>query len=341
MIDFKKKTQWIPLAIWLLFWMLSFIILHSLFTLDYNNGWIDIVFTLVFHIPLIIIVVIHHWIFKCTFLKKKYGLYILFFIFLNAIGIYLFHLLFGPISKLLLPDYYFSLYYTDLEIIQFISAYLVVSILISLSNNWYSLKNKQILLEREHHKMKMENLKAQLNPHFLFNSLNNIYSIAKENKKITSKYILQLSESLRYMIYDTDESFVLLENEINYLENYIELEKLRMEDASRIKFLVQGDYGGYVIAPLILLPVVENCFKHCDRNCPEISIHINIEHDTLIMHTSNNMDLSNHKVKKSGVGTDNLIKRLEMIYSGNYKWSQQNQDNYYLTNLMLKLGDYD
>lgn len=260
---------------------------------------------------------------------------------MNLAGIYLFNLVFGPFSKFIFPNYYFSLYYTNYEIIQFISAYLIITLLISLSLNWYSLKNKQIILQKEHHKVKMDNLKGQLNPHFLFNSLNNIYALAKENKKVTSNYILQLSESLRYMIYDTDEPFVLLENEIQYLKNYIELEKLRMEDTSHIQFTIVGDYSGYVIAPLILLPVVENCFKHCNRNQPAINIHIMIKDEELVMQTNNNIKRESIVMKYSGVGMENFTKRLNMIYSEKYEWNQYKKDYNYSTTLKIKLGDHD
>jgi len=251
---FKNK-----LVIHSLFWALSFIILHRLFTIDYNNGKTDVIYTLVFHIPLIVIVYINYYVINKFITNKKYWLYFISFIILFGIGTGLHYLLFDHLVDYVFPGYYFISMYSLIEISQYILAYLVASLLFKLSKDWFDLKDQQLNLQKENHQVQLTSLKAQLNPHFLFNSLNNIYSMTSTDVKKGREHIIKLSDALRYMLYKTNDERVPLENEIEYFSNYIELEKLRLEEEANIEVSLPKEFNGLQIAPLILLPFIENC----------------------------------------------------------------------------------
>ncbi len=320
-----------------LFWMLSAIILYRLFTIDYSNGLTDIIFTALFHIPLFIVVMGNIIAIDALFLKKKYIFYILVAILLIPLGVGLFHVVFGTLAKLLAPHYYLSLYYSSFELIQYIAVYLIVSFLTVIALNWYHLKNRQISLEKENNIANIRLLKAQLNPHFLFNSLNNIYSLSGRNSQ-AGEYILKLSDSMRYMTYETDEKYVPLENELNYIRNYVDLEKLRISPNENIRLQISGDASPHLIAPLIFLPFVENCFKHCNRSAPIIDVQITINENHVHLKTKNNLDIEPVEEKIGGVGINNIQKRLELIYSDQYQLNKSMTKGFYTVDLQLNLN---
>ena len=152
--------------------------------------------------------------------------------------------------------------------------------LLKLAQDWFQIKDRELNLIKENHQAQLTSLKSQINPHFLFNSLNNIYAISGDNPDSVRKYIVKLSDALRYMIYETDEKVVPLQEEINYLKDYIALEQLRMNDPNSVQFS-HPENTSELIAPLILLPIVENCFKHCDKQSPDIEISIELRDTNL------------------------------------------------------------
>jgi len=243
-------------------------------------------------------------------------------------------LTFDVLSDWLFPGYYFVTFYTLREVLEFISSYAIVSMLLFLSKNWFALKERQLVLEKENHQIKLASLKAQINPHFLFNSLNNIYGITSSENKLSRAYILKLSDALRYMIYDTEEAFVPLENEVTYLKNYLALEELRLNKKESVKIHIEGDFSGYLIAPFILLPLIENCFKHCDKINPMIDIHMRIDKDILNLKTKNNTSVN--KQENGGLGLSNLKSRLKLIYPNRHQLTTKN-GAFYESTLTLNL----
>ena len=180
-------------------------------------------------------------------------------------------------------------------------------------------------------------LKAQLNPHFLFNSLNNIFALTSIDLPKGRESIIKLSDALRYMLYKTDTDRVPLKSEIEYLSNYIELEKLRLESVNDIHIKLTIVNSDKQIAPLILLPFVENCFKHCDKATPEIEIKINVDNNNLRLMCKNNKAESIMK-EDGGVGMTNAKKRLELIYENGYELKIGDKANYYKIELTLDLN---
>jgi LytS/YehU family sensor histidine kinase len=185
------------------------------------------------------------------------------------------------------------------------------------------MKNK--MLAEEKMAAELNFLKSQIHPHFLFNTLNNLYALTLIKSEKTPDIVLKLSELLDYMIYKSNDVFVSLAKELKIIEGYIELEKMRYNERLEITYQVKGEADKYQIAPLILLPFIENCFKHGaskDRVKPVIHIEINIEPTFLFLKAINSIPekMENEESEREGIGLSNVKRRLELIYPGKYEF---------------------
>ncbi|WP_111707699.1 sensor histidine kinase [Lutibacter citreus] len=188
-------------------------------------------------------------------------------------------------------------------------------------------------------------LKAQLNPHFLFNTLNNLYGLSVIKSDKLPGLMLKLSDLLRYSLYETKETFSPLEKEIVYLENYIALEKIRLEDKVTINFTKEGEFYSHKIAPMLLIVFVENAFKHLAILKDEksnVTIHIKKENGKLNFKCSNSSELTSIRDKelekgKNGIGLNNAIKRLKIMYPEKHKLNIYNNTNKFTVELILEL----
>ena len=184
-------------------------------------------------------------------------------------------------------------------------------------------------------------LKAQLNPHFLFNTLNNLYGLAVLKSDKLPNLMLKLSDLLRYSLYDTKEKLVPLEKELKYLENYISLEKIRLEDKTDIQFTKTGIISNQKIAPMLLIVFVENAFKHLNKEGKsKVIIAIESTAKSLNFSCKNTFDKEEVNTKqletnKSGIGLQNAKKRLDLIYTNNYKLTVSNTKELYIVKLDL------
>lgn len=178
--------------------------------------------------------------------------------------------------------------------------------------------NQRIQQELRNYKLEAELkfLKTQVNPHFLFNALNNIYSLSYTGSKEAAPMILKLSEMMRYMIYDAREKQTPLDKEIQYLENYIELYRLKSEDQMDITFQVNGKPEGVSIEPLIFIPLLENSFKHGDLDDGGwVKAVMNIGEGVVDFEISNSIkNNSGAKDTQGGIGLENIQKRLKLVY---------------------------
>ncbi|WP_282079085.1 sensor histidine kinase [Aquimarina algiphila] len=188
-------------------------------------------------------------------------------------------------------------------------------------------------------------LKAQLNPHFLFNTLNNLYGLSVVNSNKLPDLMLKLSDLLRYSLYDTKEQLVPLQKEVQYLQNYISLERIRLEDKTNIVLNVPSDTGALYIAPMLLIVFVENAFKHLgvskkDENRVMIDLQLNERELMFIckntIDTSENLE-SDLEQGKSGIGLENAKKRLNLIYSDRYLLDINEGEEEYNVQLTLQL----
>ncbi len=216
--------------------------------------------------------------------------------------------------------------------------FVVISCLLKFAADWFANERVNRHLETEKKDMELQFLKSQLNPHFLFNSLNNIYSLAYQKSDKTADAVLKLSEIMRYMIYESNDGWVSLSKEIEYLQSYIELQKLRFKDGAAVDFTLSGEIDGQMIVPLILISFVENAFKHGVANDPNDPIKINIIANKKILHFSITNKKHNHnKDEMGGVGLSNVERRLQLLYPGRYKLNIVNSTSHYTSELMLDI----
>nr|WP_199076166.1 sensor histidine kinase [Pedobacter sp. ASV19] len=216
--------------------------------------------------------------------------------------------------------------------------FIVISALIKLAIDWFGNERVQRKLESEKKDMELQFLKSQLNPHFLFNSLNNIYSLAYQKSDKTADAVLKLSEIMRYMIYESNDSWVSLSKEIEYVKSFIELQKLRFKDGAAVELTLNGEIDDQQIVPLILISFVENAFKHGVANDPKDPIKINIIANQKILHFSiTNKKSKQNKDEMGGVGLNNVERRLQLLYPERYKLNIVNSATHYTSELMLDI----
>lgn len=221
----------------------------------------------------------------------------------------------------------------------FLSGFFIISgCIIKFTLDWFSNVRIQRSLETEKKDMELQFLKSQLNPHFLFNSLNNIYSLAYQKSEKTADAILKLSEIMRYMIYESNDSWVALSTEIEYLQSYIELQKLRFKDGAAVEMTINGEIDDQKIIPLVLISFVENAFKHGVANDPADPIRIDIIANQKILHFSiTNKKNNANKDTMGGVGLNNVERRLQLLYPERYKLNIVNSATHYTSELMLDI----
>lgn len=221
----------------------------------------------------------------------------------------------------------------------FSSGFFIISgCLIKFALDWFGNIRIQRSLETEKKDMELQFLKSQLNPHFLFNSLNNIYSLAYQKSDKTADAILKLSEIMRYMIYESNDSWVTLSKEIEYVQSYIELQKLRFKDGAAVVMTLNGEIDDQRILPLVLISFVENAFKHGVANDPSDPIRINIIANQKILHFSiTNKKNNANKDHVGGVGLNNVERRLQLLYPERYKLNIVNSATHYTSELMLDI----
>lgn len=223
----------------------------------------------------------------------------------------------------------------------FLSALLILlaSGFIRIALELFKTERKRAELEKEKLNAELGFLKSQVNPHFLFNSLNSIYSLAHRNADATQMAILQLSQMMRYMIYESNTSQVPLEKEMEYLQNYIDLKKLRLTPNIHIEYTVKGNIMGLLIEPMLLIPFIENAFKHGISYAEKSDIKIEI---TIAGQQQLHLFVSNRIFKKEiaepgGIGLENVQKRLQLLYPGRHELKVTQENNYYITTLSVLL----
>jgi len=187
-------------------------------------------------------------------------------------------------------------------------------------------------------------LKNQINPHFLFNTLNNIDSLIKSNTDKASETLVKLSVILRYMIYDTNVEKVQLSDEIRHIESYMELQKLQFANRELVSLTVQGNPSNILIAPMLFIPFVENAFKHCTDKSISNAIRISFTiQDKQVLFESENISGKTQKINKdeaSGVGLNIVRRRLEIIYPGRHTLNIKEENNTFTVTLLVNTHEY-
>lgn len=254
---------------------------------------------------------------------------------IKGVVLYLLHYN-DPISK---QQILLNLHYTFLSTFFIAGASTVFKILAE----WVKYQREKQKLEKEKMQSELKFLRSQINPHFLFNTLNNIYALALVKSDKTPEIILKLSEILRYMLYECNVSKVKLVNEIKYIENYLALEKLRQKDDVTIEFNVNGDPGDLIISPLLFTPFLENAFKHginkvLENACVKINLNILDDNIQFIVENSKpEFKTVDFKKKQGGIGLANIKKRLKILYPENFRLDIENTKHTYKIEFFLTL----
>jgi hypothetical protein len=211
---------------------------------------------------------------------------------------------------------------------------------LSLGKQWL-LKQKEFLqAQQEKITAELQLLKAQVHPHFLFNTLNNIYSFSLDRSPKTPELILKLSSLLSYMLYDCKAEEVRLEKEVEIMKNYIDLEKERYGNTIEISWTVEGDIRDVFISPLLMLPFLENAFKHGASEQiekPWLGVDISVANNILKFKIANSKNEYSSQ-STNGIGINNVKKRLEFLYPGKYELKINDEGDFFAVSLMVKLS---
>jgi sensor histidine kinase YesM len=209
--------------------------------------------------------------------------------------------------------------------------------------HWYLKEQRNLQLQKENTHAQLQLLTAQVHPHFLFNTLNNIYSQSQTESPKSSKMIMGLSDLLRYILYEGQKPLVPLNQELLMIKEYINLEQIRYGNKLDVHVLTPAKTDDIYIAPLLLLPFVENCFKHGASKIlknPWISFTVDLRDTTLVMKLLNGKTVSNPK-QQSGIAINNVRKRLELLYHDNYDLQIRDEEEVFVVDLTVKLVRFE
>lgn len=279
-------------------------------------------------------------------LLKKYGQAIIYFSLVLIIAVWLLQL---SVSFVVYPIYYpdVGLAIFPKNLPKLVSPLLDLIIVSSLAVVFKLLKDRE-LQQREHLRLekaniqnKLQLLKSQLHPHFLFNTLNGLYACTLDNPVQASKIVLKLSELLRFIIYEGDQRLVNVADEVRCLENYVGLEKIRYGEKVQVNLTVDGEAGNKKIVPLIILPFLENAFKHGpsqENGKSWVNCELWIEEKFLTMKLSNSKKADGGRQEDSnGIGLYNVKQRLKHNYDSSYELTIDNQPSQFLVFLKVPL----
>lgn len=272
--------------------------------------------------------------------QKKYAQFFIAFLITTLVGIFVEEFV---IEKILFPNtrgsYFNGVFFCLVEVLP------VLLLLVSFKFAW-DLRQKQKTidsLELTARDSELRFLKSQINPHFLFNNLNNLYSYSITDPDRTSDLILQLSSAMRYMLYDCKADEVDLPKELAHLRDFVGLNELQIEDRGEVNLDINDQSSGYQIAPLILTVFIENAFKHSTASMTDgldIDIMVDVDDDGVLQFSCKNkyQNTSNTDQLSSGIGLANVRKRLELLYPDQHSLSISSDDGWYAVDLTMNLS---
>ncbi len=281
-------------------------------------------------LPLIVPVLINDYLFKKFLLKKK----VLVYLFLAAVNIIVFGYFIDKLQKYIEPDGNSETY---VSIFIFMMTYIGIKYMIEGTKQQFRMKD----LETKQAQAELNMLKSQVKPHFLFNSLNSIYSLILQKSDQSGPAVMLLSDLMRYILESSKKKLVPLKGELSFIKNYIELEKLRLGNNFSLEYSVRGKSANLFIAPMILIPFVENVFKHgvSAQSKNEFEIKIELGKEELKFFTSNQIVATQHKLeeKNEKTGIENVKKRLALLYPDDHHLEIDKNGGKFQLNLQLKL----
>ncbi len=300
----------LPLTIMVTYFVVYFLIPKYLLTKNYFQFALYSFYTLVFSSYLIVLII-----YGCLIFLLSFNISIM-----------------PPMSKNFV--FVLILVYLVVGIVSFIS---LLNQNFKTSSRNKELQNKILATQLQLKEQELHYLKMQIHPHFLFNTLNTIYGFALKQSKQTPEIILMLSNLLDYILYQINKPKVSLKEEVLHIKEYIELEKIRFQDTLKVLFSANQIDEEIEIAPMLLIPFIENAFKHGNIIDGFLTIEINVTviENQLEFSIRNTVLNDNTKTKNHGIGLENIRKRLDLHYSNTYQLKIKNKDNWYSVNLSI------
>lgn len=310
------------ILIHLLFWALFVFI--SLFVFS-NYYWAENPFLQYFFILVAIVYVNNGFLLPYFIRKKYYFLYVLIIGLIAFLGTQAYCNFFAQCGCSIMKCLSDYLWQTLVPIVFFSFIWMLYS---------YLEKEEEVrLIQEKNTEIELQFLKSQINPHVLFNNLNTIYSYALEEPKKVPDMVLMLSDNLKHVLYESNTTHVSLEKELDYITNYIAFQKIRTENIKKVVFKKQIDSMNHKIAPLLLITLIENAFKH-SASKSTIEISIAVKNGILLFHSRNTIGSVDNINSSNKIGLANLKKRLKLLYKDRYEFAITETEDY---NVQLKL----
>lgn len=335
------------IALHLFFWGISLFLFAFAFRLEQDLTKIDLIFSSLFHLGIIPGVYINLFLFiPFLFNRKKYLLFTFGLCALFALLFYFHQFTFNVLADNIFKGYFFVTVFEWNVTVILVILYLLITTLLKMSQSWFLLQEKEFKLakvEKEHAESQLAGLMSQINPHFLFNSLNVIYALALKKSDDNAEAVLKLSDILRYVIYDINNTEIKVSDEVKLIGDYLDLNQYRIEDFSKIHFIHSVKFE-QKIAPMLLLPLIENAFKHgikADTKDNYLNINLDTTKNYFIFQIENSISTDRIKKKneQGGIGLENIQKRLKMLYPNCHSFTIEETDKLFKVRLKIDYND--
>lgn len=324
-------------------WFVMFWVLLLIFSKTTKPIKIDYIYTIGFLSTLIPPVLINFYVLIPRLLKKQhYAVYLIMFVLNIFVWERLHSFYFKEVLDAFFKDYFFVSYHSNTSITIIFIIVLIATTFVKLTEDWiYYNANENKLLRNNNQIIESQllALRSQINPHFLFNSLNVIYSLAIEGKKEIKPAILQLSDILRYVIYDADTKMVPIKKEVELISNFIDFQSYRVQYSKQIKFIKNIENENFGIYPMLLLPILENAFKHGSLNEKD---HILVEMKQTnkgfqfkVTNSKTSISKNTDRDEYSGFGLESIKKNLEIVYPNQHELEILDAQNKFRVTLKL------
>ena len=346
----RVLVQSVPLRILehLTFWGCSYYILVRVFSSSSEIQPTDYIYTAVFLATIALGVYVNLVLLIPHFLnQRKFLLYGLLLALCVVSSTLLNQLTFTRFIDYLLPGYYFISYFSFTDLPKFMAAFTGITSLFKLAKGYFLLlegKSQLMQAQKERSEAELQALRAQINPHFLFNSLNSIYALVLKHSEKAPETILKLSGLLRYILYETRRERVELTTELDHMREYVDLQRIRSGPQAEIEFTVNGNPGNRTLAPLLFLPLIENSFKHGikgETGAVFVRMECTIDEGSIRFVTENNKGLADEipGENRRGIGLENLTRRMGMVYPGKHRFEISGTETRFKTELVIYTQD--
>lgn len=332
-----------------IFWIL-FLLLWSVHDLNYHTNILENVGTNLFaFVPYAFLVYFNLYFLMPRFLLKKrifnYVVVLIVSIIITTLfSSYYLYFYFKNINIYLPTSEFFASAPGKIAIITEVILSLCLSMTLFLIDEWYRKERSIREIEQKQLETELNLLKNQINPHFLFNSLNSIYIMLGKNLESGKKMLLQFSEILSHQLYEASKKSIPLERELENLKNYIDIEKIRHEDLVTVEYTFPNNKEELTITPMLLLPLIENAFKHGQSSkgyWVKIQANIEFKHtlNFKVENTVSNNSTENSQKKSTGIGLVNVKRRLELIYPNRHLINIESKNGKFTVNLKIQLNE--